>query len=200
MKTLLAALPLFLTLALPHHAAAAMIGDADISYHAERTVLFKGRQYTGPVWAVPGLQRHEQTINGMRLVVILNAGAGTATAILPDFNVYASFPMSQELDMSTLGDPVSRAKVDGIPAEKYRLEHEEGDGTGADGWLWIGAHNILLKLDGDYRTAGGRSVPVTATLSDIEKGPQDPALFRVPATMTALPVEAIAPFLGFKGN
>jgi hypothetical protein len=60
-------------------ARAAMIGDADISFHATRTVLFKGRTYTGPVWAVPGKQRHEQTINGFRLVVILRTDTGTAT-------------------------------------------------------------------------------------------------------------------------
>ncbi len=181
-------------------AAAAMIGDADVAYHAIRTVLFKGQRYTGPVWAVPGEQRHEQTINGFRLVVILNSNTGTATAILPDLNVYASFPMSRDLDLSSLGEPVSHGTVAGLSAAKYRIEHEEPDGTGADGWLWVGAHHILLKVDGDYRTAGGKTVPVTATLSSIERGPQDPALFAVPTNMTALPIEAIAPFLGFKAN
>ena len=179
-------------------AAAAMIGDADVAYHAMRTVLFKGQRYTGPVWAVPGKQRHEQMINGFRLVVILRDDTGMATAILPDLNVYASFPMSRDLDLSSLGEPVSHGTVAGLTAAKYRIEHEEPDGTGADGWLWVGSHHILLKVDGDYRTAGGKTVPVTATLSDIERGPQDPALFVLPSTMTALPIEAIAPFLGFK--
>lgn len=186
--------------AVPKPAAAAMIGDADIAYHAMRTVLFKGQRYTGPVWAVPGKQRHEQTINGFRLVVILDGNTGTATAILPDLNVYASFPMSRDLDLSSLGAPVSHGTVAGLSAAKYRIEHEEADGTGADGWLWVGAHHILLKVDGDYRTAGGKTVPVTATLSEIERGPQDPALFAVPMNMTALPIEALAPFLGFKAN
>jgi hypothetical protein len=181
-------------------ARAAMIGDADISFHATRTVLFKGRTYTGPVWAVPGKQRHEQTINGFRLVVILRTDTGTATAILPDLNVYASFPMSRELDLESLGEPVSHGIVAGLPAAKYRLEHEESDGTGADGWLWVGPHHLLLKIDGDYRTAGGNTVPVTASLSHIERGPQDPSLFEIPGNMTALPVEALAPFLGFKMN
>ncbi len=181
-------------------AVAAMIGDADIAYHATRTVVFKGQRYTGPVWAVPGKQRHEQMINGFRLVVILRSDTGTATAILPDLNVYASFPMSRDLDLSSFGDPVGHGTVAGLTASKYRIEHEEPDGTGADGWLWVGSHHILLKVDGDYRTAGGKTVPVTASLSDIERGPQDPALFTVPSTMTALPIEAIAPFLGFKAN
>jgi hypothetical protein len=181
-------------------ARAGMIGDADISYHATRTVLFKGKRYSGPVWAVPGMQRHEQMINGFRLVVILRADTGMATAMLPDLNVCASFPMSRDLDLASLGEPVSHGTVAGFAAAKYRIEHEEPDGTGADGWLWVGKHHILLKLDGDYRTAGGKTVPVTAILSDIERGPQDPALFTVPSTMTVLPVEAIAPFLGFKTN
>jgi hypothetical protein len=181
-------------------ARAGMIGDADVSYHALRTVVFKGHRYVGPVWAVPGKQRHEQTINGLRLVVILRADLGTASAILPDLNVYASFPMSRDLDLESLGEPVTHELVDGMKASKYRLEHEEADGTGADGWVWIGSHHILLKIDGDYRTASGKSVPVSAALAEIEKGAQDPALFEIPTTMTALPVEAIAPFLGFKTN
>lgn len=184
----------------PRPASAAMIGDADVAYHATRTVLFKGQRYTGPVWAIPGKQRHEQLINGFHLVVILNSDTGMATAILPDLNIYASFPMSRDLDLSSLGEPVSHGTVAGLTAAKYRIEHEESDGTGADGWLWVGAHHILLKVDGDYRTVGGKTVPVTATLSEIERGPQDPALFTVPTNMTALPIEAIAPFLGFKAN
>ena len=179
-------------------AAAAMIGDSDVAYRADRTVVFKGHRYTGPVWAVPGKQRHEQEINGLRLVVILRTDTGTAAAILPDFNVYAVFPMSRELDRSILGRPVEHTSIDGMPAAKYRLEHTEPDGTGGSGWLWIGPHHILVKLDGEYRTASGTTVPVTAALSDIRPGPQDPSLFEIPSNMTALPVEAIAPFLGFK--
>ena len=182
----------------PRPAVAAMIGDSDIAYRADRTVVFKGHRYTGPVWAVPGKQRHEQEINGLRLIVILRADTGTAAAILPDFNVYAVFPMSRELDRSILGPAAGHASVDGMPAAKYRLEHTEPDGTGASGWLWIGSHHILVKLDGEYRTASGTMVPVTAALSDIKPGPQDPSLFEIPSNMTALPVEAIAPFLGFK--
>ena len=86
----------------------------------------------------------------------------------------------------------------GLATAKYRIEHEEPDGTGAEGWFWVGSRHILLKVDGDYPTAGGKTVPVSATLSDIECKPRVPAPFTAPSTMTALPIEAIAPFLGFK--
>jgi hypothetical protein len=179
---------------------AALIGDADQPYSATRTVIADGRAYVGEMRSAPGMQRHEQTVNGIRFVVILRADRDVAWLLLPDFNVYAALPLSDTLtryaDRASLGRPRGTDRLNGLSAAKYRLHHIDQSGALAEGWLWMTATGLVPKLQGNYTSPNGHKTAVTLLLSDIEPGEQDPGYFVVPAGMSALPPQAVAGLLG----
>ena len=72
-------LSLVLVFGAPVAARAALLGDASISYSAERTVTVNGRSYTGMVFHVPGHERHEQEIQEIPEIVILDAATKQAS-------------------------------------------------------------------------------------------------------------------------
>src|SRR5438046_542229 len=83
---------LSLALALPAGAArAAMLGDAAVSYSAERTVVVNGHSYTGMVFHTPGHDRHEQEIQGIPEVILLDGAAKQGILLLPGLNSYLPF-------------------------------------------------------------------------------------------------------------
>jgi hypothetical protein len=183
-------------------ARAALIGDAAVPYSASRTVISDGKTYVGRMWSAPGMQRHEQTINGVRMIVILRADRHLLWLIAPDFKVYTALPLPDTLiryaDRRELGAPVGAEPVGGVPARKYRIRHRDQTGAEADGWLWMDRDGIVRKISGLYTTANGRKTPVTIFLSDLRTGAQDPDLFEVPPDMQMLPPQAVAPLLGLR--
>lgn len=69
-----------------------LLGDVTIAYRAMRTVTAGGKTYVGPVYAMPGRQRHEQEINGFHPVVILRADRKVAWLLVEALGVYTEFP------------------------------------------------------------------------------------------------------------
>lgn len=186
---------------LPGRAEAEMIGDARIPFSADRLVIVNGHRYMGRVFHTPGKQRHEQEIRGLRQYVILDAAAARGWLVLPDLRTYVEFAFPQAL--AALGDPalrrtpIGREAVNGIRTTKYRISHTTPDGTHAEGFLWLSADGVLMKLDGTVTSAGSaRPVVIRMELSQLQKGPQDPALFEIPPGLTRLPAEALMPLLG----
>ena len=47
-------------------AAAATLGDAQIGFTADRTLVIDGHKYLGKIWTMPGKERHEQAIKAFR--------------------------------------------------------------------------------------------------------------------------------------
>ncbi|HTH98734.1 MAG TPA: hypothetical protein VL574_15065 [Stellaceae bacterium] len=186
----------------PGAAHAALIGDASIPYKAERTVVEDGRTYVGTMYSAPGMQRHDQTINNIRMTVILRADRGVMELWLPDFNVYTDLPLSDTLtrygDRRLLPPPSGREMEDGVSTRKYRIRHRDQSGAEADGWLWLDDNGIARRLSGDYTTPGGRVTHVTAILSHVRPGPQPASLFVVPQGVQMLPPQAVAPILGLQ--
>jgi hypothetical protein len=183
-------------------AYAGLVGDAAVPYSATRTVIADGKAYVGRMWSAPGMQRHEQTVNGVRMVLILRADQHVLWLIAPDFHVYTSLPLSDTLtryaDRSRLGFPVGEEDIDGVPARKYRIHNRDQNGAEVDGFLWLDRDGIVRKLAGVYTAPHGHRTPVTLLLSNIRTGDQDPALFEVPPGFSMLPPQAVAPLLGMQ--
>src|SRR5579871_1554351 len=139
-------------------ARAALLGDASVPYSAERVVTVNGRAYSGRVFHTPGHQRHEQTIQGFAQVVLLDASAKRGWLVLPDLKTYVEFAFPKL--MADLGDPalrrepVGRETVNGVPTTKYRIDHTAADGTHAEGFLWISAQGVMMRLDGTVARPG----------------------------------------------
>ncbi len=189
-------------LVLPVAAEAALIGDASVPYSADRTVVEDGKTYVGRMWSTPGMQRHEQTINNVRMTAILRADRHVMWLLLPDFNIFTELPLSDTLtryaDPALLPPPVAREALGGVETRKYPIHHRDQNGAEADGFLWQDERGIVWRLAGDYTTPNGRRTHVVASLSHLRPGPQDPALFTVPPGMQPLPAQAVAPMLGLQ--
>lgn len=194
---------LILAVALSLPARAAMFGDASVAYSAERTVTVNGRSYTGMVFHVPGHERHEQEIQGISEVVILDATDKHAFLIVPMLKSYIAFgfpSLMAELDAPDLRrDPVGRETVNGVRTTKYRIDHVSADGSRAQGFAWLGPQGVLMRIDGTMtRGGGGKPLAIRMELANLALGPQDPALFKVPPGLAKLPAQALEPLFGSK--
>jgi len=200
MRKLWHALVLPLMLA-PAAAAAATLGDAQIGFAADRTLVIDGHSYLGKIWTMPGKERHEQAIQAFRPVFLLRAGSPLGEVVLPQLKTIVQFAMPPELRL--LGDPalkkhpVGHETVNGIATTKYAIDETvpEGHATGA---LWLSRDGIPMKLAGSFTRQSGKVSTVRWELSHVKIGPQPASLFEAPQGFSKLPPEAIAPLLGLK--
>lgn len=184
-------------------ARAALLGDAPLSYSAERTVTVNGTTYTGMVFHVPGRDRHEQAIQGMPEVVILDAAAKRGWLVLPGLRSYVEFAFPQLMaelgDPSLLRRPVGRETINGVHTTKFRIERTAADGMQAQGFAWISPDGVLMRLDGTVQRPGAsRPTAIRMELDKLQPGRQDQGLFDLPPGLVKLPSEALQPLLGGK--
>lgn len=184
-------------------ADATLLGDASISYRALRTVTVDGRSYSGTVCHRPGQDRHEQEIAGIPEFILLNAASSRGFVVVPGLSTYVEFAFPRL--MAELGDPrlrrapVGQEVVNGVRTTKYRIDYTAGDGSRARGFAWVGAEGVLMRLDGTVdRPGAARPMAIRMELSELRPGPQDPALFELPAGFVKLSPSALAPLLGGK--
>ncbi len=191
----------FLALAAPA-GAAPLVGDTQMPYSADRVVTTNGKTYEGKIYAAPGMQRHEQIVNGIPMIAILRADREVAWLIMPGLHVYAelAFPKAvTEYDgMKALGPPVGIDTVAGLKSERFRVEHEGTDGSALDGWVWMTEAGIVTKIDGTYLSTKKKELKATYALHDIKLGPQDPGLFEVPHDVKKMPPEMLQGLLSLQ--
>ena len=199
--TMLLALALAVAAGMP--ARAALLGDASMSYSAERTVTVNGNSYTGTVFHMPGRDRHEQVIQGMPEVVILDAAAKRGWLVLPGLRSYVEFAFPQLMaelgDPSLLRRPVGRETINGVRTTKFRIERTAADGMQAQGFAWVSPDGVLMRLDGTVQRPGAsRPTAIRMELDKLQPGRQDQGLFDLPPGLVKLPSEALQPLLGGK--
>jgi hypothetical protein len=182
-------------------ARAALLGDAAVSYTADSTVTVNGRSYAGTVFHIPGRDRHEAEIQGIAEVVILDGTAMRGWLVLPRLASYVEFTFPQLMaEFSTqtlLHAPVSRETVNGVHTTKYRIDHAAADGLHAQGFAWVSADGVLMRLDGSVAQPGGnRPTAIRLELDNLRLGRQDRALFELPPGLMKLPGASLGPLLG----
>jgi len=202
-RSLLPLLALIIS-SLAFSAQAADLLDAPVSFSATRTVMVNGTAYVGPMFHVPGRERHEQSLLGMQEIFLLDDQQGASTLVLPGLKTMVEFPfpplLTALLDSSLAKSALGEEKIGGVSATKYHVEKTAPDGMRGEGFLWISRRGILLKLAGTVTAPGGHRTAIQMALSDVKEAPQSPALFVPPTGLTKLPAEALAPLLGFKLN
>jgi hypothetical protein len=125
---------LFLCVALfPGIAGAATLFDARIGFSADRTLVIDKQRYTGKIWSMPGKERHEQPIQGLRPVVLLRADRAVGEIVLANMKTIVQFVMPTELRL--LGSPelkkhpIGRDSVNGIATTRYAIDVATAKGT-----------------------------------------------------------------------
>jgi hypothetical protein len=199
MKRCLFLLALLFAVAIAGPAHAQMLGDTKVGFSADRSVVFNGRTFNGRIYAIPGRQRHEQDIEGIPQIILLKSD-GKGMLVVPAMRSYVEFTLGRAFaelsDPSLTKTPVGQETVNGVPTTKYRVDHAARDGTRVDGYFWRSAEGVVMKLDGSYTPRNGKPSPIRMQLSNLQIGPQDPALFDPPPGMMQLPVGALQPLLG----
>jgi hypothetical protein len=201
---LLAALAASVLVLVSGAAFARVVGDSGVAYSADRALSVNGQRYDGMLYAMPGFQRHEQTVAGMQQVAIFNLTAGRGYFVVPSVRTYIDFPIDvavRELSQpDVVGAPLGTERQGGVVTTKYRVDHRAADGTRIEGFVWLAASGIPMRGEGSVIEASGKRTPVSWTLSNVHVAPQDPGLFQAPDGFYRLPAAALPGILGGAGN
>jgi hypothetical protein len=199
-----AALAFSVLLLVSSAAFARVLGDTGVAYSAERVLSVNGQRFDGALYAMPGFQRHEQTMAGIQQVAIFDLAQGRGYYIVPSVRTYIDFPIElavRELGQpDVLGAPLGTERMGGVVATKYRVDHRASDGTRIEGFVWLAASGIPMRGEGAVIETGGKRTPVSWTLSNVRIAPQDPGLFQPPDGFYRLPAAALPGLLGGSGN
>jgi hypothetical protein len=182
-------------------AQAETLGDARIGFRAERVLVIDGRRFVGPMWQMPGRQRHEQALPGMTPVLLLFADRKDGDILLPPLHTLVPFAPPKAFALlhtpGLLRRPVGREDIDGIATTRYAVDVAAPEGR-VTGSLWLGRDGIPMRADARYRAAGGKVTTIHWRLRHLRIGPQPAALFAAPRGYRPLPAAAIAPLLGLR--
>ena len=196
--------PWFLILALmlaPGTIGAATLGEAQIGFAADRTLVIDGRTYLGKIWTMPGRERHEQAIQAFRPVFLLRADSPLGEVVLPQLKTIVQFELPAELRILGTPElkkhPVGKETINGIATTKYAIDETVLEGH-ATGTLWLSRDGIPMRLTGSFTAQKGKVSKVRWELSHVKIGPQPASLFDAPHGFSKLPPEAVAPLLGLK--
>lgn len=160
------------------------------AYSADRRVETDSGDMQGRVHAMPGKERSETRVGDMSTVMILDTGARKGWMLMPAMKSY------QELDLDRASkqagaltpeqtelEAVGTETVSGLATTKYKFVMKD---KSAGGFLWYTDSGIPVKMDVISKT-GRDKTRMTVTLENIQIGPQDPALFQVPAGYSRMP-------------
>ncbi|HWB50695.1 MAG TPA: hypothetical protein VG651_16420 [Stellaceae bacterium] len=182
-------------------ASAATLGEAKTGFSADRTLVIDGRTYQGKLWTMPGVERHEQNLNGIPAAFVLRNDTPIGDLVLPKLHTVVEFRLPPELhlfaDPRLTRKPVGHETVNGIATTKYAIDETIPEGRG-EGFLWLSDKGIPMRLDGSFTRTNGKTGHLHWELTHVKLGPQPAALFDPPHGFSKLPAEALAPLLGLK--
>ena len=171
------------------------------AFSASQNLTVDGVALSARIFHDKGLERRESRVDGLNNLLIIRPDQGEALVVQPESNMGMKLPLTDpEVGMvaSSLaqlsGTPEGTETLSGEAVTRYRVQDITPDGAGFDGRVWATSDGIYVKLEG--RTGGEGAASIAMTLSDIRRGPQDPALFTPPAglsIMTLDPMEGRIP-------
>lgn len=97
-------------------------------------------------------------------------------------------PAQEDPEGTVDHEVIGRETIDGHETTKYRFEVTTAQGS-SRGFVWVTDDGILMRQESETTTGPNDQSPgrVVITLKDLEVGPQDPALFELPADYQKIP-------------
>jgi hypothetical protein len=182
-------------------AGALTLGEAKTGFSADRTLIVDGKTYEGRMWTMPGMERHEQNLNGVPAAFVLHSETPLAQLVLPELHTVVEFMLPAELhlfaDPRLTRKPIGPETINGIATTKYAIDETVPEGHGT-GFLWLSEDGIPMKLDGTFTRTSGRVAHLHWELNHVKLGPQPSSLFQPPHGFSKLPADAMLPLLGLK--
>jgi hypothetical protein len=191
------------------HAAVELdFAKPDIEYKATRIIEAPQGSMRQKFFYDQQRNRTEMDAQGQQVATITREDLGVIWVILGDTNMYMETSMTdiEKYAEHTEGSPdamevveyskLGEETIDGHKTTKYKVVTRDADGDQMDGFFWLTEEQIAIRMEMDFEMEGERT-HVVVRLEDIEMGPQDDALFEVPAGYTKFEMGGIP---GFDSN
>jgi hypothetical protein len=157
-------------------------------FSADNSFAAGGMTIDGKIWQQDGKRRQEMSVQGQNQIMIIRPDLGVMYMIMPGTNMAMEMALSPEMAGADyeqiLGlDPkaVGEETVSGLQTTKYRIESDADDVAGQmTGHSWITEDGIVVKMEGEVMV-DGKVQGISFLLQNVQRGPQDPALFELPA-------------------
>jgi hypothetical protein len=151
-----------------------------------------GQMMETRVYYLPGHQRNEIDMGTGEQVMLLDFERRVSYMLMPAEKVYMEMPMGahgmgafapeDDPEGKVEHEVLGRETIDGQSTTKYRFEVTTPEGS-SKGLVWVTDDGILMRSESETTTGADDQAPgrVVITLKDLRIGPQDPALFELPA-------------------
>ena len=169
-------------LLLPGAAQAADFPKLTASYSADQVIETSQGNIVSRVYHDGGKQRTEMQLQGMQQISIVRPDQQRILMVVPQMGMAMELPFNNELtarnpeyrirDYPT--EVVGQETMQGEQVTKYRVTDPNGD----VGYAWVTEDGIFLRMEG-----GDAQEQVVIQRSNLQRGPQDPAIFEAPEGM-----------------
>jgi len=159
-------------------------------YSADQTMEMEEMKFTAKIFHTPKKERREQSMMGHTSINIIRQDKQLVWVLMPMQNSYMEHPIGQagpkeQEDFSQYKVEFEKAgeeNVDGHDCAKMKVIATKPDGTKFGGFWWSRkADNIMVKADMIAKMEDGKKRRMLIRNQNIKTGPQDPALFEIPA-------------------
>lgn len=172
----------------------AEVSEVTSPFRAEARMRAEGEQVESVIYFDDGRIREELQAEGHTMVMLYRHGGSKAQMLMPQ-GMYMEFDLGTEQDTQVEEyrlverTRVGRETVNGFDTTRYRVVFAGPDGR-YEGDSWFTDDNIGVRCD-MTATEGGKSTRVLFDITRLERGPQDDALFEVPAGYRKLDLGAL---------
>jgi hypothetical protein len=143
---------------------------------------------TGKVYVTKESERREMERSGERMILISYRDNRPGVMLMPENKSYMEMAKGEgEKDPSSMAEhgdltlkKLGSETIGGLKTTKYEVRGKEEDGTGFKGFMWLTKENVPVRMEGDS-AVGGKPRHFRIEYRNVRIGPQDPALFKVPA-------------------
>jgi hypothetical protein len=159
------------------------VGELQTSFSADATVETEEVNAKTRIFYKPGKLRDEMNMGDQSMVTIHRLDTGKMWMVLPQ-NMYMEISPDQGNQQAPNyrlieREVIGKETVNGIEATKYKSVYETDDGK-FGGFTWFTDDNIAVKAFIISETNGEKH-RMQFEVTDLRRGPQDDALFELPA-------------------
>lgn len=168
-------------------AFAAEAPKVKVGYSADSSMETEAGAMNGHVYSMPGKERREMDQRGKKMITIMRQDKKMTWMLMPEQKMYMEMPMDSgrpqpgntsdyKIDASVVGTET----VNGIKTTKSKVVMTDSKGNKMGGFMWTTPDGIAVKTD-ILAIGNGNKMRMKSELTNLKVGPQDPALFEIPA-------------------
>lgn len=159
-------------------------GLPTVSFAADYSSELNGGRSTGRYIRIPNRIRWEI---GDKSVSIIFVDLWVAYTLIPDRKAYTEVDLHNSTARSDGPNAphwtvkrLDSDTADGLVRTRYHVENRRANGDTLNGTMWLAeAYNLVVEIQATV-VVGGKTINSHYKLSNIQVGPQDPALFYPP--------------------